>query len=118
MKPDAMEKMAARCGLKESTSEIPPSDPRAAACALLNKMCRDCIETCRELQNEERKPDGQRNDRLVGRLEERLFTMVDEIHKEQRRLYLDQGIQIYIGHTSSGLPIMVHPANKKRLWDS
>lgn len=100
--------------LNESTETLPPSDPRDAAVKELDSLCRELVQTVHAIQAEERAG----NQRQIGRLEERIFTMVDRIHSQQRDLYLNRGINVVISHTAEGLPIRVNKVSKLNLWGS
>ena len=99
--------------LEVSNLELPARDPRGEAVKELEDMCAELVKTVHTLQNESRKPG---NDRMVGRLEERIYTMTDAIHRRQRELYLNENIQISISHTQDGLPIRVNKPRKVNLW--
>ena len=100
--------------LKESTETLPPSDRRDQAVKEIDAMCRDLIETVHKLERISKEPNSER---MIGRLEERIFTATDAIHKKQRDLYLDEGIMISISHTLDGLPIRVNKARRMMIWE-
>lgn len=98
--------------LKPSTEALPASDRRDQVMRQLESMCRDLIQTVHRLHDQ---IYGDKNERMIGRLEERVYTMTDEIHRVQRSAYLDEGIQISISHTQDGLPIRVVKPRKVNL---
>lgn len=98
--------------IKTSTLTLPPADPRDAAVKELDSMCREVIESVHKLEEMNRAG----NERMIGRLEERIYRITDEIHARQRKLYLDDGILIAISHTIDGLPIRVNKPRKTNLW--
>lgn len=98
--------------LTESTETIPASDRRDQLVRELDAMCRDLIQTIHKLEEATRSC----NERMIGRLEERIYTMTDDIHSVQRNAYLDEGIQIAIAHTVDGCPIRVSKPRRVNLW--
>lgn len=101
--------MASKPILKPSSEKLPPSDPREAVFTELDKMCRELVETVHLIHQE-------RNERMIGRLEERIYTMVDNIHRRQREAYLNDGIFVAVTHTEDGLPIRATKTRKVQLW--
>lgn len=95
--------------LEVSKLELPPRDPRGEAIKELDDMCAALIKTVHAL-------NATKEERMVGRLEERVYTMTDAIHRRQRELYLNENIQISISHTQDGLPIRVNKVRKVNLW--
>ena len=77
-------------------------------------MCRQLIETVHEINR--LCAATPCDERMVGRLEERIFAMTDAIHRRQRELYLREGIALAITHTEEGLPIRVNRQRKLTLW--
>ena len=92
-----------------SDTMLPESDPRDEAVRTLDAMCRELVETVRKIETET-------NERMIGRLEERIFTMTDAIHAKQRDLYLNRGINVSISHTQDGLPVRVNRPRKLKMW--
>lgn len=99
--------------LTVSAVGLPPADNREAAIAELSAACREIVETVHKLYAEHH---GEGRGRIIGRLEERIYTMAEAIHRRQRELYLDRGIWVAIAHTEDGLPVRVSPHRKVNLW--
>ena len=98
----------------ESTEVLPASDRRDQLVRELDAMCRDLVQTVHRLNDISRSG----NERMIGRLEERVYTMTDAIHAKQRTAYLDEGIPISISHTVDGLPIRVNKPRRVNIWGS
>ena len=92
-----------------STEKLPEPGSRADFVARLSEMCHEVCELARHIHS-------GRNERMLGRLEERIYTKVDEIHRIQREAYLDHGFNIVVSHTAEGLPVRVNSISKRSLW--
>lgn len=99
--------------MKISSVSLPARDPRGEAVVELGDMCAALVKTVHELQDAIRKNE---NERMIGRIEERVYTMTDAIHRRQRELYLNSNILIAIDHTQDGLPVRVNKARRLNLW--
>ena len=95
--------------LAESTESLPESDRTDQLVRELDAMCRDLVQTVHRLH-------ATNDERMLGRLEERVYTMTDAIHAKQRAAHLDEGINICISHTVDGLPIRVNKVRRMPLW--
>lgn len=98
---------------KISSETLPDANPREVAIKELDALCRECIEVAHLMQ----KAESEKNERLIGRYEERIYTLVDTVHKRQRYWDQERGVYLAISHTQEGLPVRVNPSWKRRLWN-
>ena len=101
--------MATVDNFEVSNLELPSRDKRGEAVKEIDEMCAALVKTVHELHD-------TKDERMAGRLEERIYTMTDAIHRRQRDLYLNENIQISISHTQDGLPIRVNKTRRVNLW--
>jgi len=95
--------------IEPSTLTLPPSDRRDQIVKEIDAACREVVEVTHKLQDET-------NERMIGRLEERWFTLRRKVFELQERAYLDEGIYVSISASEDALPIRVNKVKKMLPW--
>lgn len=95
--------------IEESTLTVPKHDRRLQLVGELQALCEEIVKVTHALNRET-------NERMIGRLEERWFTLRRAIVDKQADAYLNEGIYVDVASTDKLLPIRVREVNKMSPW--